>query len=160
MIRSFIAHISVIVGMFAQPALSAPTACPIVPMKLTLDGGKAGPTAVILSDGSISGDQQSGDTAMVWDEPMQLRHQDGSTCAVSENVLIIAAPIFNAGGKVLYVPTYSGSNSHLFAVSISNCEVLWESPVYTVGPKLRGEEFLFSDAPKAVIGPDCLPLKR
>jgi len=127
-------------------------ACAIRPVALSLAGGRSSGVSIMLADGN-----ELAGGAMVWDEPMRLAQADGTSCAVDARVSIITGPMFDAGGRVLYVTTYSGSRSKVFGVSMGDCRVLWESGWFTRGPVLEGERLQFSDAPAVEIGGDCLP---
>jgi hypothetical protein len=65
---------------------------------------------------------------------------------------------FDAGGKVLYVTTYSGSHSILSAVDTANCKVLWASQNSATVPELVGRKFVISDTSSVTVGDDCLPV--
>jgi hypothetical protein len=154
--------IQMIVGVTVGTVLfsavgSAQPACPIKPIKLTLTGAQLNGLTIELTDGTLMGDPKGSDRAMVWDEPMKLHPPGGPDCAVDPKVGIITAPVFDAGGRVLYVTTYSGSHSILFAVGAQNCKILWESRPFQKGPDLVGQKFVFTGGPPISIGTDCLP---
>jgi hypothetical protein len=133
--------------------------CPISPVTLSSTGGKSGGLTIELSDGVLLGDPGRSNRVMVWDEPMKLRQPSGGVCTVDPKVGIITAPMFDAGGRVLYVTTYSGSHSILFAVNTANCDVVWASQPFTTGPVLVGRKFVLSGAPSVTVGDDCLPAR-
>jgi outer membrane protein assembly factor BamB len=146
------------IGTFPLSVMGlAQTPCPIEPIKLSRTGATLNDLNIELSGGTILGDPNGPDHAMVWDEPMTLRQRSGTHCSVDPKVAIITAPFFDAGGHVLYVTTYSGSHSVLFAVNAENCKVLWESRPFKKGPNLVGQKFVFSNTSPVTIGSDCLP---
>jgi hypothetical protein len=65
-----------------------------------------------------------------------------------------------AGDHILYIPTYSGSNSMLYAVDTDDCKILWGSRKFTGMPHLRGQQWTFEDIPPVMVGHDCLPTER
>ena len=138
---------------------SAQPACPIRPIKLSMTGAQLQGLAIELTDGTLMGDPKGSDRAMVWDEPMKLHPSGGAVCSVDPKVGIITAPVFAAGGRVLYVTTYSGSRSILFGISAQNCNILWESPPFQKGPDLVGHKFVFTGTSPVSIGADCLPTR-
>lgn len=138
-------------------AVSARPACPIKPIELSITGGRSSGLTIELRDGALLGGPNGLKRAMVWDEPMRLHQPGGAVCTVDAKVGIITPPMFNAGGRVLYVTTYSGSHSVLFAVNAANCDVLWASQPFRTGPILAGHRFILSGAPSVTVGKDCLP---
>jgi len=132
--------------------------CPIRPVKLSITGTESAGLTIELNDGALLGDPNGSKRAMVWDQPMKLHQPGGTVCTVDPKVGIITAPMFDAGGRVLYVTTYSGSHSILFAVDTTNCNVLWASQPFTTSPKLVGRKFIFSGASSVTVGDDCLPV--
>ena len=138
---------------------SAQPACQIKPIKLAITGAQLNGLTIELTDGTVMGDPKGSDRAMVWDEPMKLHPSGGPACSVDPKVGIITAPVFDAGGRVLYVTTYSGSRSILFAVSAQNCNVLWQSRPFQKGPDLVGQKFVFKGGPAVSIGANCLPTR-
>jgi hypothetical protein len=137
---------------------SDPRGCPIRPVKLSITGAKLAGMTIELSDGALLGDPKGSEPAMVWDEPMKLKQPGGAVCTVDPKVGIITAPMFDAGGRVLYVTTYSGSHSILFAVNTANCDVLWASQPFTTGPVLEGRKFVLSSTSSVTVGDDCRPV--
>jgi hypothetical protein len=131
--------------------------CPIRPVKLSITGGESTGLTIELSGGALLGDPNGSKRAMVWDEPMKVHRSGGAVCAVDPKVGVITAPMFDAGGRVLYVTTYSGSHSILFAVNTANCDVLWASQPFTTGPVLVGRKFVLSSASSIIVGDNCLP---
>jgi outer membrane protein assembly factor BamB len=145
---------SFVITVWASPA------CPIKPVELAMTGAQSGGLTIELSDGVRLGEHDGAERAMVWDEPMKLHQNSGAVCTVDRRVGIITPPLFDAGGRVLYVTTYSGSHSVLFAVDATNCNVLWASPAFVDRPMLVGREFVLSHAPAVTVGDDCLPVDR
>jgi len=141
----------------SRTGVVAQDVCPLAPVKLSDIGATLQRVTIVLSGGAVLGDPNGPKHAMVWEEPMRLRQPNGKDCTVDPNVSIITAPVFDAGGRVLYVTTYSGSQSFLFAINTSDCKVLWRSPTFTRGPYLKGRQFLFSGAGPVTVGADCLP---
>jgi hypothetical protein len=114
-----------------------------------------------LSDGSGTGDLSTPGGAFVWDVPMQIVHADGSQCTVSDSVDNITQPMFSdASGSLLYVTTFSGDNSLLYAVAVKDCRVAWKSAPFSSGPTLTHETFKFVGAKPVILGPDCLPARK
>ncbi len=152
------AVIAAIVVAIVGPVRADGTACPIASVPLSKAGGSAGTVSVLLSGGSVLGDPNGPNRAKVWEDPIRLRQSNGAICAVDPDVSIVTEPMFNAGDRVLYVTAYSGSQSRLFAVGLSDCKVLWKSPAFARGPSLAGQTFSASGTPVATIGADCRPL--
>lgn len=135
----------------------AAQACAIEPVPLSSTGATLGSLTIGLSGGSLLGGPNG---ARVWDEPMTLQQSGGTACSVDPRVAIITTPLFDAGGRVLYVTTYSGSHSILFAVDARTCAVLWASEPFRQGPELVEHEFHFAGASAVTIGADCLPVQN
>jgi len=84
----------------------------------------------------------------------------GSTCWASPEVGIVAMPVFIGNGRILLIPTYSGSDEYLFAVDAKTCKTLWQSPDLDGPPQRTASGYTLPGAGRVVIGPDCLPRTR
>ncbi|MBU6475444.1 MAG: hypothetical protein KGL10_07810 [Alphaproteobacteria bacterium] len=138
--------------LFPASAFAQAAKCPVSEIPLSIKGAKIGASKIILKDGAKT------ENVMSWYKPMLIRHGDGSACLVDPDVSIITQPVFSAGGRILYVTTYSGSLSVIYAVNIHDCGVLWHSPTFTGSPVRHGSRLRIAGAPDVVIGPSCLPL--
>lgn len=65
-----------------------------------------------------------------WQGPLRITSAQGPGCEVDAAVSIIEKPLL-AGDALLYVPTYSGSENHVYAVDLRTCRVVWKSPAFT-----------------------------
>lgn len=67
-------------------------------------------------------------------------------------------PVFIGNGRILYIPTYSGSEAYLFAVDAPTCKTLWQSPELDGGLPIRKPYgFFLPGVGRVVIGANCLP---
>lgn len=91
---------------------------------------------------------------------MRILHPDGTSCMASEDIPIVALPIYLAGGRYLYMNTYSGSDSYLYVVDARNCATMWRSPDwYGVGFGRTKTGFYLPSVGWLRIRQDCLPGK-
>lgn len=159
--RFNIVFASALLALQGLPATAAAT-CTMSPVaNLTITGATVGSAHIVLSDGSGTGDLSKPGGAFVWDVPMQIVHADGSQCTVSDSVDNITQPMFSdASGSLLYVTTFSGDNSLLYAVAVKDCSVAWKSAPFSSGPTLTHETFKFVGAKPVILGPDCLPTRK
>jgi hypothetical protein len=103
------------------PGIASP--CDFSPVQIEGGIAKVGNVTIGLGE-SIGGPQPT-----AWQGPMTISVGAAPACTVSEDVSIIEGPIALAGG-LLYVPTYSGSSSIVYAVEATTCAVVWRSEEY------------------------------
>ncbi|MBF3411146.1 hypothetical protein ACGY7B_26265 [Burkholderia pseudomallei] len=96
------------------------SACDFVPLRIPVNVGKIGGVTVSF------GEPDDSHHSAAWQGPLTLSTGSAPACTVSDEVLIIVRPVVFADG-VLYVPTYSGSSSILYAVDVKTCKVIWRS---------------------------------
>lgn len=96
------------------------SACDLVPLRILANMGKIGEVTV----GFGEPDDSRHPTA--WQGPLTISTGFAPACTVSDEVSIIVRPLVFAAG-VLYVPTYSGSSSIVYAVDVKTCKVIWRS---------------------------------
>lgn len=95
-------------------------ACDFAPLRIVTNMGKIGDVTVNL------GEPDDSQHPTAWQGPLTLSTGSAPACTVSDEVSIIGRPVVFADG-VLYVPTYSGSSSIVYAVDVKTCKVIWRS---------------------------------
>ncbi|WP_219909852.1 hypothetical protein [Trinickia symbiotica] len=99
------------------------SACDFMPVRIEGSIGKVGNVTIEL------GESIGKPTPTAWQGPMTISIAAAPACTVSDDVSIVEGPIALAGG-ILYVPTYSGSTSIVYAVEAKTCAVIWRSKDY------------------------------
>lgn len=106
------------------PACAAsPRACELAQM--SVEGGVARARGITVNLGEADHPQH----ATAWQGPLKISVKDSPACSADVDVSIIEEPLL-LGASVLYVSTYSGSESRLYAVNIKSCRVEWKSQPY------------------------------
>lgn len=111
-------HVGLAIGLVLAPALAG--ACDLKPVRLVNGAATVGDVSVALGEGIPT---QAPDA---WQGPVRISVGAGPACSASDAVSIIEQPITLAG-DVLYVPTYSGSSSIVYALDVKTCGVIWRS---------------------------------
>lgn len=96
------------------------SACDFEPLRIAVNVGKVGGVTVNL------GESDNSQHPTAWQGPLTLSTGSAPACTVSDEVSIIVRPVVFADG-ILYVPTYSGSSSIVYAVDVKSCKVIWRS---------------------------------
>ncbi|CAJ3719392.1 Uncharacterised protein [Burkholderia pseudomallei] len=96
------------------------SACDFVPLRIAVNVGKIGDVIVNL------GEPDDSRHPTAWQGPLTISTGSAPACTVSDEVSIIGRPVVFAE-DVLYVPTYSGSSSMVYAVDVKTCRVIWRS---------------------------------
>ena len=81
-----------------------------------------------------------------WQGPLRIATGGAPACTVGDEVAIVEAPVM-LGNGILYVPTYSGSNSRLYAVDTGTCRVLWRSGRFSGPASYRDGRFVIGGRP-------------
>lgn len=100
----------------AMPAMAAKP-CAIHPLELTDSKASLGIYRVAIAEPNAA-------PATVWDGPIMVKSPHG-TCKTSEDLSLIAAPLWADNQGHLWVQTYSGSNDTFNRISLDTCEVEW-----------------------------------
>ncbi len=143
---------SALATMLLLPGLSQ-AACPLRTLHPTAQG--------VRLDGGVMaalGDPDHPDHPTAWEGPIVFSGGPGG-CTVSDTVAVITTPIVLAGTDILYVSTYSGSTSAVYAVGVHDCSIRWTSPAFEGTPRYTGHT-LHIKGHAVTIGADCLPVKR
>lgn len=118
------ARYTLLAAILAAHITAAYSTCNLGSVSVTGKVAKAGNLALDLGEA----DDPQHPTA--WQGPLKITNETGLACTVSEDVAMIEQSLL-LGASVVYVPTYSGSENHLYAVDLKSCRVLWKSPAYT-----------------------------
>lgn len=106
------------------PACSAsPLSCELVHMNVA--GSVARARGVTVNLGEADNPQHPA----AWQGPLKISVGNSPACSADADISIIEEPLL-LGASVLYVSTYSGSESRLYAVNIKSCHVQWKSQAY------------------------------
>ena len=100
--------------------LRVASACDFVPLRIPVNVGTIEGVTVDF------GEPDDTRYPTAWQGPLTISTGSVSACTVSNEVSIIVRPVVFADG-VLYVPTYSGSSSIVYAVDVKTCKVIWRS---------------------------------
>ncbi len=147
-------------GFFAllaspSPVLASP--CVLSPAATWYNTIYAGPYKLQFDDHDPSGPHPY---RWVADAGMRIVHPDGTICLASNDVSIVALPIYIAAGHYLYIYTYSGSEAVLFVVDARSCATIWQSPtLYGMGFGRTKTGFYLPSVGWMTIGKNCLPEK-
>lgn len=119
---------------------AAAAACHLLPMRIAGSAGRLGGVSVAFG----AADDASHPTA--WQGPLRIATGGAPACTVGDEVAIVEAPVM-LGNGILYVPTYSGSNSRLYAVDTGTCRVLWRSGRFSGPASYRDGRFVIGGRP-------------
>ena len=95
------------------------------------------------------GEADNSQHPIAWQGPLKIALKDGPVCTAGVDVSIITEPLL-LGASVLYVPTYSGSDSTLYAVNIKTCRVKWKSQAYAGTTSYSAGHLILGRHPMAV----------
>lgn len=153
-LRCFLSLLSALL-MAPSPGFGA--ACTLVPVTTWYNTVIAGDYRLQFDDHDPPGPHPY---RWLADAGMRILRPDGTSCRASQDIPIIALPIYVADGHYLYINTYTGSDSYLFVVDARNCKTVWQSPDwYGVGFGRTKSGFYLPSVGWLTVGPDCLPGK-
>ncbi len=95
-----------------------------------------------------------------WQGPIRITSAGNAGCTVSENVAIVERPLSLAGGRLLYVTTYSGSEAQVYVVDAQTCAVKWTSPNFVGIPRITTGTLALPGHRPFKVGADGLPVTR
>ncbi len=99
-------------------------------------------------------------TPRAWQEPIRITSTGKAGCAVSEDVAIVERPLSMTQGHLLYITTYSGSESQVYVVDAQTCAVRWASPSFVGAPRFTAGILTLPGHRPLKVGADGLPVTR
>lgn len=124
----------------------------LVPLHVTGSSVVAGPYRLDLGEPDDPGSARS------WQGPIRIAATGKSACTVGDDVSIIEMPMSLVDNHLVYVTTYSGSESRLFVIDAATCDTKWKSPLFTGRPGMEGRSLSLPGTHGFVIGHSGLPI--
>ncbi len=137
-------------GLTARATDTGPV---LVPLHVTGSSVVAGPYHLDL------GEADEPEAARGWQGPIRIAGPGKARCTVSDDVSIVEKPISRVGTRLVYVTTYSGSESTLFAIDAATCQTQWKSPPFTGRPVMTGHTLSLPGLHGFSIGKSGLPVR-
>lgn len=94
-----------------------------------------------------------------WQGPIRITSAANTSCTVSEDVAIVERPLSLVQGHLLYVTTYSGSETQVHVVDARTCAVKWTSPRFVGSPGITAGTLALPGHHAFKIGADGLPAR-
>lgn len=124
-------------------------ACDLTQVQIVQSVGRVGKVSVDFGQA----DDARHPTA--WQGPLQISVVGARECSVSDEVSVVEGPVL-MGGDVLFVPTYSGSNNHLYAIDVKTCKIIWHSGRFA-GKTVLKKRRLLAGSSEVAIDRHCRP---
>ena len=106
------------------------------------------------------GEPDDPEAPRAWQGPIRITSAGNTGCTVSEDVAIVEKPLSLAGGRLLYVTTYSGSEAQVYVVDAQTCAVKWASPSFVGIPRITTGTLALPGHRPFKVGADGLPVTR
>ena len=99
-------------------------------------------------------------TPRAWQGPIKITSAGRTGCTVSDDVAIVERPLSLIQDRLLYVTTYSGSETQVYVVDAATCAVKWTSPNFVGAPRITTRNLTLPGHSPFKVGADGLPKSR
>ena len=118
-----------------------------------------GSTATVAGYTIDLGEPDDPKSPRAWQGPIRITQAGKTGCTVSDDVAIVEKPLKLMADHLLYVTTYSGSESKLYVVDAKDCSVRWTSSSFIGRPSIGSTALTLPGADRLRIDPDGMPGK-